>query len=861
MSLEWMIDRLTGLPGADDTLFQNLWEGQRLMFDGQRGVADTVDYFSARLVAATLRKGDRLLISLPDFQPHRSAFLLATGLIRHFLDSRDPSARFKPRDGPVVYLGSTVGIRDQLRRTSVVGLHLNLSEVFSQEHVRRGAVGKGRLAPVKLSVSDRLPTVITVFAPVDPVSLIAAYKPSWIAIECGDAASLLWLRPLLEYATDRGLCIIAWGQNALSECVVEFASHGKTFVWPPLLRPTPGYKDGAGRSLENVLSHPDLIHMAPIILQGISIDGFSSSINEAAQLLARAAQCAEGQLEKDCIAVHWRYLRSLEALSVPIDFYEAEAPGSWGLRSIGALRSACEHFRAAVLVRDQRVYGALEEAAQRLADAEGSMEGEGCALWNVLTTLCIEDSPAGEARILVFTSDARKRLFLFAMLARLNTSEDDLHAMRIRAVSLNDLRRWSHSRDRGAGQLEEDDPLVPPERTGWHPVLVGLPSPRMTPRLIEALLYPTVDIVLYPHQYSTLLRRQAEWSVYLNGDPRGNVATLARLTGSPMPKVTEFPPTRLMIHDPLAIDVATSVRVRKSDLGAMWVPDDSVDELARLFQDDDAVPAEEVVIGDQTETGAQDYAVPSGEIWCDHALRLQFDQGWHALFSEDDVLNVIQDGKLDLRFVRSLRAGDRVLFIYGQQRQSLYELIVSRVHMHPSVELHLALIRRWQEDLRVAYRTWRTLEPSAAEARSDGQRDLSGLLHRMQLRGSSLVSAFTVSLWLRGFVMAPLDPEDMRRVAEVLDIGFIRQHYKRIAVAANRLRGLHRGLSIRLNNWLQDHALGATGKGEDDLIDAELGLTFGDVKNSLLLLRVIAIESVYGAFLHSNLGQAERDVQ
>lgn len=108
--------------------------------------------------------------------------------------------------------------------------------------------------------------------------------------------------------------------------------------------------------------------------------------------------------------------------------------------------------------------------------------------------------------------------------------------------------------------------------------------------------------------------------------------------------------------------------------------------------------------------------------------------------------------------------------------------------------------------------------------------------------------------------MCPLDPEDLRRVAEVLDMGFVRKHYKYIEQAASRLRGLHRGLSIKLNHWLQQYAAGTTQKGESDLIDAELGLTFGDVKNSLLFLRIISIENISGSFLISNLGRAERDI-
>jgi len=238
---------------------------------------------------------------------------------------------------------------------------------------------------------------------------------------------------------------------------------------------------------------------------------------------------------------------------------------------------------------------------------------------------------------------------------------------------------------------------------------------------------------------------------------------------------------------------------------------------------------------------------------------VQFDQGWQAYFALDDVINVVSNGRLDKRYVRSLRHEDRVLIIHGQQRQSLYDLIISRVHKHPSIELHLAMIRRWQEDLRVAYVQWCTRTGEPSELRAYGARDLDGLLRRMQARGSQLVSSLTLSFWLKGFVLCPLDSEDLLRVGEVLNMGFVQTYYKRISQAASRLRGLHRGLSNRLNRWLQDQVTGAIQGNDDDVIDAELGLTFGDVRNSLLILRIKKIELVNGPFLRSTLGRLEKD--
>lgn len=312
------------------------------------------------------------------------------------------------------------------------------------------------------------------------------------------------------------------------------------------------------------------------------------------------------------------------------------------------------------------------------------------------------------------------------------------------------------------------------------------------------------------------------------------------------------------MDEPVEVNIETTTKKKTSATGQVWLPEDAVSEVARIFQSDVESTTEEIVISDQAEVGADATADTSEEIWCGEAVKVRFDQGWHAYFAQDDMVNVVKDS-LDLRYVRSLKVNERVLLIHGQQRQSLYDLIISRVHKHPSIELHLAMIRRWQEDLRVAFEQWRKYTGDSADLGVHGVRDLNGLLRRMQARGSQLVANLTLSFWLRGFVLCPLDPEDLRRVAEVLDMGFVRQHYRRIGQAANRLRGLHRGLSLKLNRWLQDHATGAVYKSDDDVIDYELGLTFGDVQNSLLVLRVVGIENVSGPFLRINLGRAEKD--
>lgn len=858
MTAGWVNTSLASLPGTTDSLFQKLWTEKKLLFEGQRGVADIVDECSARLVAAALKAHEPLFIVLPDFRPHRPALLFSTGLLRSWFDSRTRSAIQHSSIRPILYFGSTVGIRDQLRKTTVAQLHMSLSEVFGQRDVSRGATGDRMAGSISDEKRPNLPSVVTVYSPADPVAIIHAYRPSWIAVDCADAPSLIWLGSLLDEAIRSNIPIIMWGQNPLSECVTEFDNIRRTFIWPLRTRlenNEPGtFKDDA----ETLLEVHNPTSLMPVVIVSEGSRAFSNSIREASQTLGHIKQTLPGQFTRDAIAVHWKYLRSLELLSVPIGYYETEAPRLWGLKSFGQFGSACEYFRRACETIDSHLCRELEQIGSLLGEAKASLENNSCALWDALSNICIESSPDKEARIILFTSVARKRLFVISLLARYNLAEEDLRELRTYVASLDEYRRWVNHRDFSHEQEVIDGLSMPPSNLMWHPVLAGLPSPAVTPKLLPIFLERNVDILLYPHQCSLFTRRQTEWDERLTVTSSRIEWNIARLGGLVKPDSVAYP-HRIDLAEATEMNAETASKIRVPHAGPLWTPEDTVSEVSRLFQTEDESTEGEGSLSDHAEGGALAPAGDPEDIWVRVAIKVQFERGWCAYFSPSDVINVIQERSLDSRYVRSLKGGERVLLINGQARQSLYDLIISRVHRHPSIELHLAMIRRWQEDYRIAFHQWKTQSPEVDERREYGARDLDGLLRRLRALGSHLISPATLYFWLNGLVLCPLDPEDLRRLAEVLKMKFVIQYYVRISKAAIRLRALHRSLSIRLNSWLEDQASGEVHKRDDDMIDAELGLTFGDVRNSLLVLRIIGIQEVAGPFLRSVLGQAQKD--
>jgi hypothetical protein len=879
MFWSWVADAFALLPGCNDDLFKKLWIQKRLKFNEQR--VDAIDEYSARLVSATLSRRNRLFLVLPDFQPRRPALLFATALIRYWYDSQcqQPSCDRDLNNQRVLYFGDSVGIRTQLQQVTVGEIGLNLADVFRQQHTGR-QTRSCKLQAKKDLLNSTLPEVLTIYTPVDPIAVIEQYNPQWLAVDCGDAENLSWLRPLLQGSVQQNIPVIAWGQNPLSECVADFSKQGQVFIWlvqPSLNKPSDNqflenlpsasptgctidnqlvrHIPNPTRILESLLQTGVTTRIQPLVIEGTTVEPLESSFREANRLLVHSTQYSAGRLAKDTLRIHWQYLHSLESLSIPLDFYEAEVSQFWGMKSFGQLSSECEHFRNACYQNYPNLAADIEQVSALLEVALEQIKTSGSPLWRALFNLSIEEPPAGEARLITFTSRARKQLFLLALLARHNRTEEDLRAVRTWVLSLDELCQLVRQ-DNISQDIEELSNRLTVDKTlRWHPLVVGLPIPILTPKLLPILLQETVDFLLYRHQSSALARQADKWSLRLGSDISGVAAVLSSLSSLPAPQTLPCIQSRLDFAELLGIDAGSGTKTRYVGVKPLWQPEDPVSEVARLLQSDEGIAEDELATTDQFQEADETGTRGGQESWCESAVEVDFDQGWHACFAPNDIINVIVTGasgqQTDKRYVRSLKPGDRVVAIPGQRRQSLYDLIISRIHGHPAIELHLALIRRWQQDFVVAYQRWR----------QHGVRNLEELLRQMQERGSTLTFALTLRQWLWGNRLCPDDAEDLLRLAEVLDMDFVRSYYRRIYQAAKKLRGLHRGLSRRLNVWLEQQATGSVDTSDGDLIDAELGITFSDFRSSLLLLRVTAVRPVTGLFLRSSLGRFERDIQ
>jgi len=395
-------------------------------------------------------------------------------------------------------------------------------------------------------------------------------------------------------------------------------------------------------------------------------------------------------------------------------------------------------------------------------------------------------------------------------------------------------------------QEDSEEFSILPKALTWEFIHVNIPNQVNSQKMSSFLRFVKCDFVVYPHQVTSLNRLARKWGEAISVDNQMNMKTLSNLChlqpflevpcNKPSCRVCE---ARTVVGKPITL---TSKLVSKP----VWEPRTEVEEMELLFREEDSDVVEsdyeDVLLDDTLDLDSDQL------ILIDTALEVKFTGGWSGLFRPDMLLHVVQVGasknSIDRRYVKSLRHGDTVVYISGQRRQSLYELVLSRVHRHPSIEIHLAIIRQWQSEIRQGYANWRQKGKS-----------LGDLLYEMHKLGSNLETDMALRFWIAGVTLRPRDRQDMRRIAEILDLPFVRKHYERVYLAAERIVGLHISLSLRLNNWIQSGALSSeTG----ELIDEATGLSFSDVQDSLLLLKVESVSEISGPFYESTLGKIER---
>lgn len=178
--------------------------------------------------------------------------------------------------------------------------------------------------------------------------------------------------------------------------------------------------------------------------------------------------------------------------------------------------------------------------------------------------------------------------------------------------------------------------------------------------------------------------------------------------------------------------------------------------------------------------------------------------------------------------VSDLRVGDELVFLDGDAHKDLVAKVLEVAGDVPRLVRPVAWVARWRTALLRARARFGTYEALGCAMRVCG----------------CGVQTQTVRLWVVGVTIGPDDPEDIRRLGEVLGDDLLVGRYPDIYDAIRELRGAHVRLGRRLARMAR-HVGPAALAGriaDDELIDERSGLTAADFEDAVEVVTVMRLE-------------------
>ncbi len=840
---------LNNLPGSQSLSFKHLWEQMNIAYlVGSRMVLPTeLDKINSALVNATILERTSLLLVLPDSDPSHLSFILAPAILQtaHF------TLKNQVINKHILCFSSNIQLRKDLLNVRVK--RLEDSNIVQQ-------VILGERARIQFRDPKELPTFI--FTSLSPEKMVRSpenLQPLWTFIDCDRVERNICSSNIIKILEEKKIPVIAVTSNPFSPIIDTFRSNNmNVFQWPSSgirnLR-TPKTTENLLTMCIEGLENPEktLVHSLAVVKENSSI---STLFRNVYRKLMRAKENAKGGLQSKAIALSFRYFNALKTLTVPINLFDCECKNFWGVQTLETRKGSLQYVLRYLEKTDSALIDTLSDVYGDLAKIhtifENQLPPRGLSIIKAL-----ERIQGNEKCVFCFNTMANKIIFSYYLLAKHNITMSKLATKNIFLLSVKEFAAFFNAQKRRSQcsflKLPEDilnslnrDFSV--ERT--EVVFMSLPNSYLLKYLCVFACFKDLHFLIYPYEYHSLmiLLKYAQKNMIL--DINDNFTSLSNLSKIPIcsvnvkrSKIFEL----VNFTEELACDFKTSIPVL--DTNQTTTDEFSLQkELAFLLSDEEDTEITTSSlhrISDSVSLELEDDQVRNDFV--QKAVELQFEESYIGRFSEDTLLYVIKSfrGKLKLQkaFVKSLRKGERIVFLPQQKRQNLYDLLIEKLHNQGPIQIHLSFISHWQTELLEAYMVWK---------HNGG--NLKDLLSKMQGSGSKIQSLQAIRSWINGYILHPRDPNDLLRLSQILNMSFTQQNYKRIHKAATRLANLHRMISHRLSKSIET----GMDKNSGDLIDNETGLTNQDLMESVLVLTLQSMRVVSGIYFESDLGIFEK---
>lgn len=816
----WIQDSLLLLQADKEEFFVQLWKKGKIHYDDATVMIDEVDQISSKLACSALDKKILSLLVFPDNSKHRSALTFTTLLVKYAVSCIDGGRRKK-----MLYFGFDLKFKHAVSSTFVG--NLSVSKIFP--YIQKS----GNLANFtdnnELAFSECLPEVTCVISPVNPQEYIQNYQPDTVVIDCGRENEIEWLDGILKYCQKKNISAICWNSNCFSSVnnAIE-ANGGSIFYFPRVNR------HSTGVDIASLYLDTHLYALKALLIVGNGVDLVERELYLAKTCIKKMRDKTNGNLRENSLRLAWRYIKVVENMVVPVNIYNSEVRLFWGAHALSDYATNLVEFQMQIQKTDTFFSEQLKQFLEHINNALKWMEASHPPFWRMLSNYCIDNNEGNGIRVIIFPTNYQKRLFSYTLLSKFNITEDEL--LLDCQVVLKTIKEYANVMLDASNLYGGKD---------MYPLIVGLPDTYNKIYFYELLSLP-LKILIFPGQLVALRKLINEFNHIEKEHLRKSTKTLKRISGRLDDVHVPAKADRYTLLDEIEEYKITEslLNLNNEETTPLLNIGDLHTELAFLLDSNRQTDGHDLNVTPIVDFSLNNELNQVNE----NIFELTFAEGYKLHISESEQLNVIMRGKLESIYVKAISIGTKIMIIQNQSRQNLYDLILSRVHNHPSLEIHMAMLKKWKEELQFNYMVWKE---------SNNGNCVNELLQLLRVKGSAVTSVLTIQNWLNGETLRPQDEMDMYRIGEVLNVKFIKDNYKRINAAAARIVGIHISLSRKLNDWIGKNAY-QNNMDDMEIIDKELGLTFGELKSSIRMLTVKGISSFKSSYWLSNLGILEK---
>jgi hypothetical protein len=270
---------------------------------------------------------------------------------------------------------------------------------------------------------------------------------------------------------------------------------------------------------------------------------------------------------------------------------------------------------------------------------------------------------------------------------------------------------------------------------------------------------------------------------------------------------------------------------------APLIPDAEFELLTRLFEN--GLPPIEygTVLMDESEA-------ENGEIRTDvHAYLIHLEGDSIVLLESAGRVSCIRGDDLNVGRADELQVGDRLVIVKPEAREFIASRVLAARRDEERDSQPHQIIRQWQEELK-----------HGMERLGLG---CSEILRKIKARGSARATPSAIRQWVTGEILGPLDPQDIRRVGEVIESNWLSENWQRVWSALFVVRNGHRLLGRRITELIQKKAvLGSQDlASKDEKFLNEVGITIGALQDAVTVLSVEQIIPDAGMFPIDRIGR------